>query len=104
MAAEVKRVQVIEKRGQVIFWTGWVRCEGACPLPSCAYPLERTLCRHLLSSHRSLPPPLCVTKHPHALHLGRYSVHTSAATLAAGEAEIRHVGTLLKQQGIFSWN
>jgi len=46
------------------------------------------------------PPSLCVTKHPHALHLGRYSVHTSAANLAAGEAEIRRVGTLLKQQGI----
>jgi redox-sensitive bicupin YhaK (pirin superfamily) len=37
-------------------------------------------------------------KHPHALVMGRYSVHTSAATLAQGEAEIRRIGVQLQQQ------
>jgi redox-sensitive bicupin YhaK (pirin superfamily) len=34
-------------------------------------------------------------KHPHDLVLGNYSVHTSAAALAAGEAEIRRIGKRL---------
>jgi redox-sensitive bicupin YhaK (pirin superfamily) len=37
-------------------------------------------------------------KHPHELVMGRYSVHTSAATLAQGEAEIRRIGGQLQQQ------
>ena len=31
-------------------------------------------------------------KHPHDLVLGHYSVHTSQAALAEGEAEIRRIG------------
>lgn len=34
--------------------------------------------------------------HPHELVLGRYSVHTSRATLAKGEAEIRRLGTPMR--------
>lgn len=37
-------------------------------------------------------------KHPHDLVLGRYSVHTSPAALAQGEAEIRRLGTLLQRE------
>ena len=38
-------------------------------------------------------------KHPHPLVLGYYSVHTSAAALAAGEAEIRRIGQRLHAAG-----
>jgi redox-sensitive bicupin YhaK (pirin superfamily) len=38
-------------------------------------------------------------KHPHALVLGYYSVHTSAATLAEGEAEINRIGQRLRAAG-----
>jgi redox-sensitive bicupin YhaK (pirin superfamily) len=38
-------------------------------------------------------------KHPHALVLGYYSVHTSAATLAQGEAEINRIGQRLRATG-----
>jgi redox-sensitive bicupin YhaK (pirin superfamily) len=38
-------------------------------------------------------------KHPHALVLGYYSVHTSAATLAEGEAEINRIGQQLRAAG-----
>jgi redox-sensitive bicupin YhaK (pirin superfamily) len=38
-------------------------------------------------------------KHPHDLVMGYYSVHTSAATLAQGEAEIRRIGTRLRSEG-----
>jgi len=38
-------------------------------------------------------------KHPHPLVLGRYSVHTAAATLAQGEAEIRRIGQRLRAEG-----
>jgi redox-sensitive bicupin YhaK (pirin superfamily) len=38
-------------------------------------------------------------KHPHPLVLGYYSVHTSEATLAQGEAEIRRIGRDLAAQG-----
>ena len=41
----------------------------------------------------------CAAKHPHALVLGRYSVHSSAASLAKGEANIRAIGQQLRQQG-----
>lgn len=37
--------------------------------------------------------------HPHDLVLGNYSVHTSAAALAQGEAEIRRIGRELHAQG-----
>jgi redox-sensitive bicupin YhaK (pirin superfamily) len=37
--------------------------------------------------------------HPHELFLGNYSVHTSAATLQEGEAEIRRIGRKLKADG-----
>ena len=33
-------------------------------------------------------------KHPHALVMGNYSVHTGKAALAQGEAEIRRIGTI----------
>ncbi len=36
-------------------------------------------------------------KHPHELVMGRYSVHTSRAALAQGEAEIRRIGSQLRQ-------
>jgi redox-sensitive bicupin YhaK (pirin superfamily) len=38
-------------------------------------------------------------KHPHPLVLGYYSVHTSAAALAQGEAEINRIGRLLRVAG-----
>jgi len=38
-------------------------------------------------------------KHPHPLVLGNYSVHTSAETLARGEAEIRRIGERLRADG-----
>ena len=38
-------------------------------------------------------------KHPHPLVLGSYSVHTSAATLAQGEAEINRIGQRLRASG-----
>lgn len=37
--------------------------------------------------------------HPHELVLGSYSVHTSRAALTQGEAEIRRMGTQLRQAG-----
>ena len=38
-------------------------------------------------------------KHPHELVMGHYSVHTSAAALASGEAEIRRIGMALRANG-----
>jgi len=38
-------------------------------------------------------------KHPHELVLGHYSVHTSEAALAQGEAEIRRIGGRLREEG-----
>jgi redox-sensitive bicupin YhaK (pirin superfamily) len=38
-------------------------------------------------------------KHPHPLVLGYYSVHTSKATLAQGEAEINRIGQRLRAAG-----
>jgi redox-sensitive bicupin YhaK (pirin superfamily) len=38
-------------------------------------------------------------KHPHDLVTGYYSVHTSKAALARGEAEIARIGTRLRAQG-----
>jgi redox-sensitive bicupin YhaK (pirin superfamily) len=38
-------------------------------------------------------------KHPHDLALGNYSVHTSAAALREGEAEIRRIGQRLRGDG-----
>lgn len=38
-------------------------------------------------------------KHPHALVLGNYSVHTSAQALREGEAEIVRIGTRLRAEG-----
>ena len=38
-------------------------------------------------------------KHPHDLVLGNYSVHTSAAALRQGEAEIRRIGQKLRADG-----
>ncbi len=38
-------------------------------------------------------------KHPHELVMGQYSVHTSLAALAQGEAEIRHIGARLRHEG-----
>lgn len=38
-------------------------------------------------------------KHPHELVLGSYSVHTSRAALAKGEAEIRRIGEGLRAEG-----
>jgi redox-sensitive bicupin YhaK (pirin superfamily) len=40
-------------------------------------------------------------KHPHELVMGYYSVHTSEATLAQGEAEIRRIGAGLREEGRF---
>ena len=37
-------------------------------------------------------------KHPHELHCGSYSVHTSRQALKTGEAEIQRIGTELKAQ------
>ena len=38
-------------------------------------------------------------KHPHELVMGYYSVHTSKAALARGEAEIERIGARLRQEG-----
>lgn len=38
--------------------------------------------------------------HRHDLHLGNYSVHTSAETLIEGEAEIRRIGMKLRAGGV----
>jgi redox-sensitive bicupin YhaK (pirin superfamily) len=38
-------------------------------------------------------------RHPHDLHLGNYSVHTSAEALSRGEAEIRRIGQGLLADG-----
>ena len=38
-------------------------------------------------------------KHPHELMMGRYSVHTSKATLAQGESEIHRIGLQLRLEG-----
>jgi len=38
-------------------------------------------------------------KHPHELVLGYYSVHTSNAALAQGEAEIQRIGARLQREG-----
>lgn len=38
-------------------------------------------------------------RHPYALHLGNYSVHTSAEALREGEAEIVRIGRKLKADG-----
>jgi redox-sensitive bicupin YhaK (pirin superfamily) len=38
-------------------------------------------------------------KHPHDLVMGSYSVHTSKAALALGEAEIQRIGTRLRRDG-----
>lgn len=38
-------------------------------------------------------------KHPHELVMGRYSVHTSKAALAKGEAEILRIGARLQREG-----
>lgn len=38
-------------------------------------------------------------KHPHDLVMGYYSVHTSKATLAQGEAEIQRIGAILRREG-----
>ena len=39
-------------------------------------------------------------KHPHDLVLGRYSVHTTPAALAAGESEIQRIGQQLASAGL----
>jgi redox-sensitive bicupin YhaK (pirin superfamily) len=39
-------------------------------------------------------------RHRHDLHLGNYSVHTSASALRAGEGEIMRLGNELKRSGI----
>jgi redox-sensitive bicupin YhaK (pirin superfamily) len=39
-------------------------------------------------------------KHPHDLVLGRYSVHTTPATLLAGESEIQRIGLQLAADGL----
>lgn len=38
-------------------------------------------------------------KHPHELVMGYYSVHTSKAALAKGEAEIQRIGARLRSEG-----
>lgn len=38
-------------------------------------------------------------KHPHDLVMGYYSVHTSKAALARGEAEIQRIGAQLREEG-----
>jgi len=38
-------------------------------------------------------------KHPHELVMGYYSVHTSKAALAQGEAEIQRIGARLRREG-----
>jgi redox-sensitive bicupin YhaK (pirin superfamily) len=42
--------------------------------------------------------------HPHELVTGSYSVHTSHAALAQGEAEIRRIGMRLRQEGRLDYN
>jgi redox-sensitive bicupin YhaK (pirin superfamily) len=42
-------------------------------------------------------------KHPHDLVLGRYSVHTTQAALAAGESEIQRIGNQLASAGVFQY-
>jgi hypothetical protein len=37
--------------------------------------------------------------HPHPLHLGYYSVHTSAQALETGESHIAELGRKLKEAG-----
>ena len=37
--------------------------------------------------------------HPHDLHLGHYSVHTSAEALARGEARVAELGAKLTKAG-----
>jgi len=39
-------------------------------------------------------------RHPHELHMGAYSVHTSADALEMGEAEIRRIGLQLRRDGL----
>lgn len=41
-------------------------------------------------------------KHPHELHLGNYSVHTSAEALSRGEAEIARIGVELRKAGVLT--
>jgi hypothetical protein len=41
-------------------------------------------------------------KHPHELVMGYYSVHTSKAALAQGEAEIQRIGARLRQERLLS--
>lgn len=38
--------------------------------------------------------------HPHELHLGYYSVHTSGAALREGEREIERIGRELRAKGV----
>ncbi len=38
-------------------------------------------------------------QHPHAMHMGSYSIHTSAAALQQGEAGIARIGMQLRAQG-----
>jgi redox-sensitive bicupin YhaK (pirin superfamily) len=40
--------------------------------------------------------------HPHDLHLGHYSVHTSSAALIEGEREIARIGDELRAKGVLS--
>jgi redox-sensitive bicupin YhaK (pirin superfamily) len=39
-------------------------------------------------------------RHPHDLHMGSYSVHTSEEALQRGEAEIRRIGMQLRRDGL----
>ena len=39
-------------------------------------------------------------QHPHDLHLGKYSVHTSPAALIEGEREIARIGRELRAKGV----
>jgi redox-sensitive bicupin YhaK (pirin superfamily) len=41
----------------------------------------------------------CAERHPYPLVLGRYSVHSNAASLAKGEANILAIGQALRRQG-----
>lgn len=40
--------------------------------------------------------------HPHDLHLGYYSAHTSSAALMEGEREIERIGRELRAKGVVS--
>jgi hypothetical protein len=40
--------------------------------------------------------------HPHDLHLGKYSVHTSPAALIEGEREIARIGRELLAKGVLA--